>query len=134
MWGPSKLNRQGLRSPWAHISGRDVFEGSVCRHPPSNCDTAGLFQPQIEYPHTDGLAVIGGYVYRGDAIGEMTGHYFYSDHTGEWIRTLLYDNGQITQHRQWNQPGLGPVHSFGTDGRGELYLLTKNAVHKIVPR
>ena len=114
--------------------GWDIFEGAVCRHPPQNCDTAGLFNPQIEYPRRDVIAVIGGYVYRGDAIGEMTGHYFYSDHIGRWIRTLAYQNGRITQHRQWPQPDLGRVHSFGTDGYGELYLLTENAIHKIVPR
>ena len=114
--------------------GWPTLEGARCHTPPRDCDTAGLFNPQIEYPIGEGLAVIGGYVYRGDAIGEMTGHYFYSDFTGRWIRTLLYDNGQITQRRQWNQRDLKLVHSFGTDGHGELYLLTQTAVHKIVPR
>ena len=113
--------------------GWPTLEGTHCHTPPPpNCDTAGLVTPQIEYPHSDGIAVIGGYVYRGDAIGEMTGHYFYSDYTGGWIRTFAYQNGQITQHRQTPQPDR--VYSFGTDGHGELYLLTETAVHKIVPR
>ena len=112
--------------------GWPTLEGARCHTPPRNCDTAGLFTPQIDYPRSEGLAVIGGYVYRGDAIDEMTGRYFYSDYTGGWIRTFAYQNGQITQHRQW--PQLGRVHSFGTDGRGELYLLTETAIHKIVPR
>ena len=114
--------------------GWNILQATRCHIPPLNCDTTGLFNPQIEYPRNQGLSVIGGYVYRGGAIGEMTGHYFYSDYTGGWIRTLLYDNGQITQHRQWNQPNPAQVYSFGTDGHGELYLLTKNAIHKIVPR
>ena len=114
--------------------GWPTLEGVRCHTPLRNCDTAGLFNPQIEYSHSEGIAVIGGYVYRGDAIGEMTGHYFYSDFTGGWIRTFAYDNGQIAQHRQWNQPDLGLVYSFGTDSRGELYLLTETAIHKIVPR
>ena len=100
----------------------------------SNC--AGMFTPQIEYHHNDGYAVIGGYVYRGAAIGEMTGRYFYSDITGRWIRTFAYQDGQITEHYHWPQTieDLGQVWSFGKDGHGELYVLTNNAVYKIVPR
>ena len=114
--------------------GWDVCEGVRCSAQVSDYDIAGLFTPQVQYPRNEGIAVIGGYVYRGTAIGEMTGHYFYSDYVGRWIRTFVYDNGQITQHRQWNQPDPGLVYSFGTDSRGELYLLTETAIHKIVPR
>ena len=114
--------------------GWPTLEGARCHTPPQDCDTVGLVTPQIEYPRSDGIAVIGGYVYRGDAIGEMTGHYFYSDFTSRWIRTFAYQNGQITHHRQTPQPDLRRVHSFGTDGHGELYLLTRITIHKIVPR
>ena len=119
--------------------GWGILEGTICHMPP-NCDTAGLFNPQITYPHTVGLAVVGGYVYRGDAIPEMTGHYFYADYRGGWIRTLLYDNGQITQQHQWPQQDETSmieetlINSFGTDGHEELYLLTENTIYKIVHR
>ena len=118
--------------------GWSILEGTLCTTPP-NCDTAGLFNPQITYPHTVGFAVVGGYVYRGDAIPEMTGHYFYADYRGGWIRTLLYDNGQITQQHQWPQQDETSkieetlINSFGTDGHGELYVLTHDSIHKIVP-
>ena len=121
--------------------GWNILEGTIC-NTHHNCDTAGLFNPQITYSHNEGLAVVGGYVYRGDAIPELTGHYFYADYTGGWIRTLTYDNDKITQHHQWPQPdenltrtrSYGTIiHSFGTDSRGELYILTDRSVHKIVP-
>ena len=120
-------SKSGTNYGWPHM------EGTHCRHP--NC--AGLFTPQIEYNHDKGLAVIGGYAYRGTAIGEMTGRYFYSDVTGRWIRTFLYnDDGQVTEHYDWSPAteNIGQVWSFGKDGHGELYVLTDNAVHKIVPR
>lgn len=120
------VSRGGINYGWP------AMEGSRCRQP--NC--AG-FTPQIEYDHGQGLAVIGGYVYRGTAIGEMVGRYFYSDYTGAWIRTFLYNNdGQVTEHYDWSSAveNLGPVQSFGKDGHGELYVLTDNAVYKIVPR
>ena len=120
--------------------GWPTMEGTRCITPP-NCDTASLFNPQVEYSHGEGIAVIGGYVYRGHAIPAMTGHYFYSDLTGHWIRTFLYDNGQITQHHQWSHENLPAgtrrygerIHSLGIDGHGELYILTNRSVLKIVP-
>ena len=119
-------SKSGTNYGWA------AMEGTFCHH---NC--AGMFTPQIEYNHDDGLAVIGGYAYRGTAIGEMTGRYFYSDGTGRWIRTFLYnDDGQVTEHYDWSPAieNIGQVWSFGKDGHGELYALTDNAVYKIVPR
>ena len=114
--------------------GWGILEGTICHMPP-NCDTAGLFNPQITYPHSEGLAVVGGYVYRGHTIPEMTGHYFYSDYTGGWIRTFAYTDGDITEYHQWPlDQNLGPIYSFGIDGHGEIYLLTNQSVHKIVPR
>ncbi len=121
------VSRGGINYGWP------AMEGSRCRQP--NC--AGLlFTPQIEYDHGQGLAVIGGYVYRGTAIGEMVGRYFYSDYTGAWIRTFLYNDGQVAEHYDWSSAveNIGPVQSFGKDGHGELYVLTDNAVYKIVPR
>ena len=116
--------------------GWPTMEGTRCTTPNQNCDTARLFLPQIEYSHGEGIAVIGGYVYRGNAIGEMNGHYFYSDYTGGWIRTFAYIDGDVTEYYGW-PPAIrdfGPIYSFGTDGHGELYILTNRSVHKIVPR
>ena len=114
--------------------GWPTMEAAACweRH----CEIAGLFIPQIEYDHDQGLAVIGGYVYRGDIIPEMAGRYFYSDISGRWIRTFAYQNNEITEHYNWSQAieDLGQVWSFGKDGHGELYVLTSSAVYKIVPR
>ncbi len=115
--------------------GSPVMDGSICVSPTSNC--AGLFTPQIEYYHAQGFAVIGGYVYRGTALPEMVGRYFYSDYTGAWIRTFLYnDDGEVTEHYDWSSAveNVAQMQSFGKDGHGELYVLTGYAVYKIVPR
>ena len=116
--------------------GWPTMEGTRCTTPRSNCDTAGLFPPQIEYSHGEGIAIIGGYVYRGNAIPEMIGHYFYTDVFAKWIRTFAYTNGNITEHYEWPILTKSPElkYSFGTDGHGEIYLLTDRSVHKIVPR
>ena len=119
--------------------GWPIMEGTLCRTPP-NCDTTKLYLPQVEYSRSNGMAVIGGYVYRGHAIPEMTGHYFYTDHINGWIRTFAYINGDITEHYEWpiitEDPSRNTQskYSFGIDGHGEIYLLTDRSIHKIVPQ
>ncbi len=121
--------------------GWDTMEGTDCRSLTriQVCDAAGLFIPQVDYPHTEGIAVIGGYVYRGPAIPEMVGRYFYSDIVSEWIRTFVYADGEVTEHYDWSRAVEMPfdfwtVYSFGKDGHGELYVLARTSVYKIVPR
>ena len=114
--------------------GWDVMEGRHCHEPPQDCDMSGFFAPQVEYPRDVGRAVIGGYVYRGAAIPEMVGRYFYADFIGGWIRTFVYD-GQVSEHYDWSRAVEIPrfVWSFGVDGHGEMYLLDRWSVWKIVP-
>ena len=112
---------------WATMEGPDCLDGA-------DCDPAGLFLPQVAYGRDDGVSVIGGYVYRGSAIPEMVGHYFYSDFNNDWIRTFRYD-GAVTEHRDWSRVVEQPrfVWSFGVDGHGELYVLSRWEVWKVVP-
>ena len=124
----------GINYGWTTMEGPDCY---FTTDPP--CDTAGLFIPQVSYPHTEGPAVIGGYVYRGSAIPEMAGRYFYSDYTGQWIRTFAYVDGEVTEHYDWSGAVEVPfdwwsMWSFGKDSHGELYALARNSVWKIVPR
>ena len=78
-------------------------------------------------------------MYRGQAIPELIGHYFYADWVHEWIRSFRYDGSTVTDERDWTddlQPGN--VTSFGVDNSGELYITTWNsstpgALLKIVP-
>src|SRR5205085_7425086 len=53
-------------------------EGTHC-YTQQTCATAGLTDPIVEYGHSDGCSVTGGYVYRGTALGTLRGTYFYSD-------------------------------------------------------
>ena len=124
----------GIHYGWNRMEGTDCYFVTV-----SACDTAGLFIPQVAYSHTEGVAVIGGYVYRGAAIPEMVGQYFYSDITSKWIRTFAYTDGEVTEHYDWSGAVDMPfdpwqVWSFGKDGHGELYLLARHSIYKIVPR
>jgi hypothetical protein len=109
------------------------MEGTSCFQ--SGCDPVaeGLTLPVIEYTHAEGCSVTGGFVYHGTAIPELDGHYFYGDWCGEWIRSFVYQDGEVVDH-QTRFEEAGQINSFGLDSEGELYVLTyEGAVKKIVP-
>jgi hypothetical protein len=90
----------------------------------------------VEYDHTDGCSVTGGYVYRGAVLTGFQGRYFYADFCGGWVRSFRMEGGLAGEQTEWPElrPG-GVVTSFGQDAAGEIYLLTgQGAVYKIVPQ
>ncbi len=115
--------------------GWNIMEGTHCFEPEQGCDQNGLTLPVIEYGRSDGCSVTGGYVYRGSALPDLGGTYFYSDFCEGFIRSFELSGGAATEARSWPElePG-GNVTSFGEDAAGELYLTTHGGgVYKIVP-
>ncbi|HEY0019240.1 MAG TPA: PQQ-dependent sugar dehydrogenase [Longimicrobium sp.] len=113
--------------------GWDTMEGSDCFEPATGCDRTGKVLPVSEYTHSDGCSVTGGYVYRGQDIAALRGHYFYADFCEGWIRSFRMANGAATEPRSWDLENVGNITSFGEDARGELYVISQSgAVHKIV--
>ena len=119
-------NRAGVNYGW------NILEGSSCYATPS-CSKQGLELPVLEYGHENGqCSVTGGFVYRGSAMPELAGTYFYADYCAGWVKSFTY-NGTATDHRDWNLGSLGFVTSFGEDSSGELYLTSATGrVYKFV--
>lgn len=115
--------------------GWNVMEGMHCFGGVS-CDPSLYTLPVLEYSHKEGCSITGGYVYRGAAIPDLQGHYFYSDFCQGWVRSFRLQNGQAVDQVQW--PTLAPggsVTSFGVDGGGELYIMNSGGqVFRIVPQ
>jgi glucose/arabinose dehydrogenase len=112
--------------------GWSVMEGTHCVR--AGCDQTGLTLPVVEYAHSEGCAVMSGYVYRGPAIPSLQGTYFYADYCLGWVRSLRIEGGMAVEETDWPalEPG-GQVTSFGEDASGELYLVTQQGgVFKIV--
>lgn len=113
--------------------GWDLMEGSDCFEPSTGCVRTGLTLPVAEYTHSDGCSVTGGFVYRGQGIAALRGHYFYADYCEGWIRSFRYENGAATDARSWELDNVGNISSFGEDARGELYVVAHaGRVFKIV--
>ncbi len=114
--------------------GWNITEGSLC-FPGDPCDKQGLTLPILEYGHdaSGGCSITGGYVYRGSAIPELRGRYFYSDFCNGWLRSFVPSNGIAAERIDWNVANVGQIFSFGEDAQRELYMLTSTGrVFRIV--
>ena len=118
----------GLNYGWSRM------EGSGC-YLTQTCDRAGLAVPVLEYTHDSAgspCSITGGFVYRGSAIPELAGRYFYSDYCAGFVRSFYADGKTVVEQRDWNLANVGRIVSLGQDGQGELYLLTdRGAAWKI---
>lgn len=83
-------------------------------------------------PRAEGIAIIGGFVYRGREIRELRGHYVFGDYSSNFFKSagrLFYldDQNQIKELSLAGLSGLGvSVLGIGQDARGELYVLGKS--------
>ncbi|MGN6217814.1 MAG: PQQ-dependent sugar dehydrogenase [Solirubrobacterales bacterium] len=106
------------------------------------CSTApaGAFtEPIFDYPHEDpgdggafGCAIIGGYVARGPALGDLYGRYVYGDLCTGQIRSLLPALPLAGGDRSEGLK-VENLNSFGEDSCGRLYAVSGNGpVYRLV--
>lgn len=98
-----------------------LMEGSICYV--SGCSSNGLTLPVLDYDHGQGCSVTGGVVYRGTAIPALSGHYFYGDFCSGFVRSFRYTGG-AEDRLSWPSLATGSLVSFGTDGAGEVYVVS----------
>ena len=118
-----EIDFQAAGSGGGQNYGWRVMEGFHCFNP-SDCDTSGLTLPVLEYPHSEGNSVTGGYVYRGAAIPELVGQYVYGDFGSGRVWRAQQQNGEWT-NKLLLESGLN-IAGFGTDEAGELYVVAIN--------
>ncbi len=110
--------------------GWNVMEGTACFNPPSGCDTTGLTLPVIDYDHSKGCAVTGGFVYRGARMPGIQGTYFFTDFCSGFTESLKLQGGhaaEVTDRTsELGTDGIS-VSSYGEDACGELYLASQAA-------
>jgi glucose/arabinose dehydrogenase len=108
----------------------------------------------LQYDHSDGISITGGFVYRGSAIPELVGKYvfgdlalrnapprvdgrlFYAD-----LETGVIHEFLLPQFATGRLPNGLTVHGFGEDSFGELYAMVTNTpangvggiVYQLVP-
>lgn len=118
-----EINFQPASSAGGENYGWRLMEGGDCYDPPTGCNPGGLVLPILEYDHSQGCAVIGGFRYRGAQVPTLSGQYLYADYcsglmwgaaqddAGTWSTSVLLD-------------APFSVSSFGEGPDGELYVLS----------
>jgi hypothetical protein len=89
-----------------------------------------LADPIFQYDHDEGVAVIGGFVYRGTALPSLAGKYIFGELAGPtgFGRLFAGDLGTGTFEELFTTAGEAPLDglvlkAFGQDANGELYVL-----------
>jgi glucose/arabinose dehydrogenase len=98
-----------------------IMEGGHCFNPPSGCSMSGLQAPIVEYDHSLGCSITGGYVYRGTRIRGLAGAYLFGDYCSGRLWALIESAGRRTMV-QVLSTGVR-ISSFGEDPSGELYVV-----------
>jgi hypothetical protein len=131
---------------WAQKEGDFLFDratGNVGARSPGS--PAGLIDPifgpggTLEYDHTEGISITGGFVYRGSLIPQLFGKYVFGDLAitgspsridGRLFYADLVDGTikefQLPEFVNGKLPNSLTVHGFGQDDNGELYAMVTN--------
>jgi len=134
----------GANYGWRCFEGTLAFASSTTI-PCGSCSAPGCPKvfPAYEYAHALGrCSLTGGYVYRGCAIPDWNGVYFFADYCTAEIWSGQFQGGSlvnVTDRTAVLAPGGGlainSITSFGEDARGELYICDQGGeVFKIVPK
>jgi glucose/arabinose dehydrogenase len=120
--------RPGRNYGWRNREGAHNYDVSI---PPASTP---LIDPIFEYDRAAGRSITGGYVYRGPAMPEYRGRYFFGDYVTRRIWSLALTvspmTGEATASGLVDHTAalvgsvpVGGISSFGVDAQGELYVV-----------
>jgi putative heme-binding domain-containing protein len=117
---------RGANYGWSIFEGPQTIRSDVTPGP------APISKPLYAYPHTDGLSITGGFVYRGEILSELQGAYIYGDFVNGKIWGLRSENGKLTWHAEIADTGL-PIITFSQDANGEMLVVGFNGeIHRLI--
>lgn len=116
--------------------GWSVMEGRQTVRPEAKRGPTPILPPALDFPHTEGASITGGYVYRGKKLKDLVGAYV----CGDWVTRRLwgtrFDGDRITWHQELAQ-GTQRIVAFCEDNAGELYFVNYDSpngtIHQIEP-
>ena len=124
-----EINFRASNSGGGENYGWRIREGDICRPGENDCDLPGAIDPIHVYANVGSQSITGGYVYRGSAVPELTGTYFFADYITGSVYALEQENGTMvevtdeTESLNTNGITLSNISSFGEDSNGELYIV-----------
>ncbi|NDJ62713.1 MAG: PQQ-dependent sugar dehydrogenase [Chloroflexi bacterium] len=115
-----EINFQPATSPGGENYGWSIYEGRELNQETAPDDE--FVMPVFQYEHALGCSVTGGYVYRGDALPELHGVYFFGDYCIGRVWIMYRDPSEAWQIEEFMLTNR-QIASFGEDEQGELYLV-----------
>ena len=98
----------------------------------STAPNGPMVDPVIEYGHSEGQSITGGYVYRGTRLANYRGAYFYGDYVSGTIWALVHDGDAVVSNQI--VATVPELSSFGEDAQGELYAVSlRGAIYRFDP-
>ncbi len=124
-----EINFQPSDSPGGENYGWRAYEGTRFTGLEAAIPEEDRVDPFFEYDFSDGRkAVTGGYVYRGEAMPQLQGLYFFGDYVDDFVRSFRPgtegpEEGSLVD---WTAAfgGISSPASFGEDADGELYIVS----------
>ena len=105
---------------WNRYEGTQDYDTGTVLDPADSPATPLVF-PVQEYDHSNGdCAIIGGSVYRGSAMADEVGRYFYADLCSGRVWSMAVGGGD----NRLESVTVNTPSSFGTDPAGELYVVS----------
>lgn len=138
---------------WNIREGTHCFDSDHPMQPPTSCRIRGyngepLIGPIVELGHDIGMTIIGGHIYKGEAMPEFQGRYIFGDWSGnsillaatppsDWKWSMPASAGNLTASdmQMWTTEEIKVATSpsgqldaylrgFGEDADHELYIMT----------
>lgn len=147
LWEEINIIEPGGNYGWEHkeatheFTPRNDLMEVLGQKPKPNDKLPDFIDPIHEYSRGDGLSITGGYVYRGEKIPALQGHFLYGDWRLGNIWALEYDesadkvvdNHQIDKPADPANPTVQPT-AFCPDENGEALVLDwRGGIVRIVP-
>jgi glucose/arabinose dehydrogenase len=120
-------SRGGENYGWRCYEGNAPYVTTDC------APVSAYVDPVVQYSHSIGCSVTGGFVYRGSSYHTMFGSYFYSDWCSSTLRGVVRNGNTFTDTTYINPFVSGSV-SFGEDRWGDLLVgsFTGGELYRIV--
>jgi glucose/arabinose dehydrogenase len=116
-----EVNFQPATSLGGENYGWRRMEATHCFNPSSNCNDGTLTLPVLEYSHSAGCSISGGYRYRGVRYPGLEGVYFYGDYCSGRVWGAQEDDNGAWTSAELLASNLR-ITTFGEDEDGEVYL------------
>lgn len=127
---------------WKPREGTFTFVSNHVEPLPAGDEALGFTYPIAQYDHDEGKAVVGGFVYRGENLPNLVGHYLFGDVADGRLfhfdmddiapdgqtpihELAIFDGDQPTTLLELLNNDVRADLRFGIDPDGEIYVLTK---------